>query len=198
MRSIESYIELLKTAQIIPSWQERLAEVRDHLLSLKPRYEGFGVPWELLAVLHMRECSNDFNRQILNGEPWKQMTTLIPKGLGPFESWRDAMWYAIVHHKINLLEENDLPEIMQFLEGWNGFGYFNKGKQSPYVWTGSNHGIGTGRYMADNTYDETAVDAQPGAGVMFLILTGRLQLEDSIIKIGNRGPNVQKLQEFLN
>ena len=54
-----------------------------------------------------------------------------------------------------------------FSEGYNGFGYRNKGKASAYATAGTNLYQG-GRYVADYVYSDTSWDQRPG--VMAIIL----------------------------
>lgn len=204
MRKKEEYMDLWATAEVLPEWRPVVHKAAERLLAMKDQYSSFAkVDWKLLAVLHMRESGNNFERQILNGEPWDFKTKLIPKGVGPFESWRDSTWYAIVFHGMNGLDFNDMGEVLSFLEAWNGWGYHSRGKQSPYLWSGTQHGEGTGKYVADGRYDADAEDKQIGAATMLLYLMAMEngELEPKIIGFGDAdtvedGP-VHKLQEFL-
>ena len=47
------------------------------------------------------------------------------------------------------------------LETYNGIGYANKGRPSPYLWAGTDQYV-SGKYVRDNVYDPNAVDQQPG------------------------------------
>lgn len=204
MRSAAEYKELWDKAIFLPNWEEIIDTTCKRLLELKKAYDSFaGIDWKLLAVLHMRECNNNFDRQILNGERWEKVTTLVPRGVGPFESWRDSTWYAIVHHGMNGIDFADITQVLAFMEGWNGWGYHAKGKQSPYLWSGTQLGVGTGKYVADGKYDPAAIDKQLGAATAYMQL---IKLENAgnlpkPIVFGDHdqdasGP-VHKLQTFL-
>lgn len=199
MRTFEEYEAWINEALILPEWYTTLKSCLTTLERLKHHYEGFGVPWEILAVLHMREASNDLGRQLLNGEYWGQRTTMIPKDIGPFPNWRESTWYAIVHHKINTLGDSP-EEILRFFENWNGWGYIRWNVPSPYVWSGTTLGLNVGKYVIDGIYSSTAEDMQPGAGTMYLLLKGVLSFEDNpliTIRYGDESSDVERLQTLL-
>lgn len=195
IRPVAAYDTLVSNMHILPEWVEKINAAKAKIIEAKSAYDGFLIPWEILAVIHMREAGNDFRRQILNGEPWAQTTKLVPAGIGPFDSWKDSTWYAIVHHGLVGLIGEPTNVILQFLETWNGWGYFSRGKQSPYLWSGSNMGLGVGKYVKDckDGYDLTAVDQQIGAAVMYLALTSEVA-----IATNPRAENIRKLQTLMN
>lgn len=132
-----------------------------------------GVPWVFVALAHYRECGNDFTRQILNGEPFSQKTTLHPSGLGPWDYWHDSAIFAIqrfLHAGRAPKYSNSIHYILSSLEAWNGLGYAMRGVNSPYLWAGSNHGEGVGKYIFDGEYDPNAKDKQLGCAVLLKIL----------------------------
>lgn len=135
----------------------------------KKKYEEVekltGVPWQVVAVIHGLEASYDFRRQILNGEPWDQRSTLVPAGYGPWDSWVEA---AITGFKIKTLPNKwDVGSTLYFLEGFNGYGYSNKGLISPYIYSYTNHYVsqGGGKYVRDGVFDRSAVSLQVGAAI---------------------------------
>src|ERR1700754_4869774 len=42
-----------------------------------------GVPWFVIAVIYERESSQRWDRQLAQGDPLNQVSTHVPKGLGP-------------------------------------------------------------------------------------------------------------------
>lgn len=214
MRPILSYEQDIQTAQVLPEWRRDLTKVTGTLQGIKKHYEGFDVPWDILAVIHMREASNNFDRQILNGQKINMTTTLVPAGRGPWASWRESTLEAIEHHNMAAISNAPLAEQLQFLERWNGMGYYKRNKKSPYVWSGTQHGLKVGKFIADGKYDANAVDRQPGAGTVLLILRGELQIlptepqpvevtPTTVIGIGSRDYEgdfrpVTSLQLYLN
>ena len=59
--------------------------------------------------------------------------------------------------------------MLYLLEKYNGFGYRNMGKATPYLWSFSNL-YEKGKYVADGRFDPEAVSKQCGAGVMLKAL----------------------------
>ncbi len=45
-----------------------------------------GVPWAVIAVIHERECSQDWTGSFAHGDPWN-MVSVHAHGRGPFRSW---------------------------------------------------------------------------------------------------------------
>jgi len=165
-RPLTYYRSKIATMEVHPGWCDRINSV---LAGLDRKwYSQFPCDSALLMALHYRECNNNRNCQMFNGERWNRRTTLVPKGLGPWNSAEDAMHAAIEYKQIPS-EFDEMAEALQFIEGWNGWGYMNKGVPSPYVWSGSNHYI-SGKYVADGQYDPAVVDRQLGAGVLYLAL----------------------------
>src|SRR5215469_13063769 len=60
----------------------------------KSRYQAVtartGVPWFIVAVIHDRECSQDWKGSLAQGDPWDRVSVHVPAGRGPFRSWEDA------------------------------------------------------------------------------------------------------------
>src|ERR1700681_4554651 len=76
--------------QIIP---KRMAEVNSVAARLvapdaKFRYQAVekatGVPWFVVAIIHEREASQNWNAQLGQGDPLKHTSIHVPKGRGPF------------------------------------------------------------------------------------------------------------------
>jgi len=67
----------------------------------KSRYlavsDATGVPWAAVAVIHERECSQDWGGSLAQGDPWKRVSVHVPAGRGPFNSWEEAAIDALVH-----------------------------------------------------------------------------------------------------
>jgi lysozyme family protein len=53
------------------------------------------VPWFVVGCLHMRESNGDFDTYLGNGQPLDMVTTIVPKGRGPFDSFLDGAIDAI-------------------------------------------------------------------------------------------------------
>jgi lysozyme family protein len=126
-----------------------------------------GVPWYLIGLLHMRESDLDFNTQLAQGDPLHKKSTHVPRGRGPFPTWSSGAYDALVTLKgWNKIKDWRLEKILYYSELYNGWGYYNHGVPSAYVWAGTNIYKG-GKYIADGVWSSSAVDQQPGvAGVL--------------------------------
>ena len=152
------------------------------LIAAKPRYKAVeaktGVPWWAIAVIHVRESSQNWNRSLAQGDPWNQVSTHVPRGRGPFDSWEDAAIDALVNCGPYLARKKDWSAgaALANLELYNGAGYAARGKPSPYVWAGTDQYSG-GKFVADGVYDPSHVDSQPGCAGM---LKAMMALDSSI------------------
>src|SRR4051812_28350724 len=76
---------------IKPARQAEFAHLAAQLVANKTRYQEVekwtGVPWYMVAVLHMRESDADFNTYLGNGDPLHHVTTHVPRGRGPFKTF---------------------------------------------------------------------------------------------------------------
>ncbi|WP_213287582.1 hypothetical protein [Bradyrhizobium sp. sGM-13] len=153
------------------------AGIAKALVASKVRYKAVeamtGVPWWVIAVIHQRESSQNWQRSLAQGDPWNRVSTHVPKGRGPFNSWEEAAVDALVNCGPYLARKKDwsLGGALANLELYNGAGYVNRGKPSPYLWAGTNQ-YTTGKFVADGVYDPTHIDQQPGcAGLLMAMMT---------------------------
>lgn len=158
-------------------------------IRLKSRYlkvaKQTGVPWEWLAVIHMRESNNNFAGVLHNGEKIigsGRKTKLVPRGRGPFPSWEEAAIDALAIKKLVGLPKATwtLGKQLYEAERFNGFGYFNKGKRSPYVWAGSSMQQ-RGKFIRDHVYSASTMDTQLGVAPV-LKRIGELERTKSVPK----------------
>jgi len=137
------------------------------LLAAKSRYQAVeaktGVPWFIIAVIHQRESSQNWNASLAQGDPWNRVSTHVPKGRGPFRSWEEAAIDALVNCAPYAARNKDwsVGGTLLLLEQYNGLGYAAKGVPSPYLWAGTDQYV-SGKYVRDGVYDTTAVDKQLG------------------------------------
>jgi lysozyme family protein len=127
-----------------------------------------GVPWWFIAVTHERESSQNWSRSLAQGDPWNRVSTHVPKGRGPFNSWEDAAYDALVKCHPFAAKNKDwsIGGALAMLEKYNGLGYASKGLPSPYIWAGTNQYV-RGKYVADGVFDPNHVDTQLGcAGLL--------------------------------
>lgn len=146
-------------------------KVADRIIANKAVYQEIeketGVPWWFIGVVHYRESNLDMSTNIANGQSFKKKTTIVPKGRGPFSSFKEAAVDALVNCAPYAAKNKDWTPAgaMTMFEKYNGLGYANKGVPSPYVWAGTDQYI-SGKYVADHVYDADKVDEQLGcAGI---------------------------------
>lgn len=149
-----------------------------------------GVPWWAIAVIHERESSQNWQRSLAQGDPWNRVSTHIPAGRGPFNSWEDAAIDALVNCHPYLARKKDwsIGPALANLELYNGAGYANRGKPSPYVWAGTDQ-YTAGKFIADGVYDPGHVDNQPGCVGM---LKAMMALDSSIKLEAPKTPTPKK------
>lgn len=141
--------------------------IAKRLVAAKARYQKVedktGVPWPFIAVTHQREASQNWNTQLGQGDPLDRVSTHVPKGRGPFATWEDGAYDALVNCHPFAARNKDwsIGGTLAMLEQYNGLGYFRMGKPSPYVWAGTDQ-YSAGKYVADGKYDPNHVDRQPG------------------------------------
>lgn len=147
-------------------------QVADRLMDAKARYQVVEartkVPWWFIAVVHEREASQNWKSSLAQGDPWNRKSTHVPEGRGPFKSWEDAAYDALVNCPPYAARNTDWSPggALTMLEKYNGLGYYRKGLPSPYVWAGTNQ-YTKGKYVADGVYNPDVVDTQPGvAGLL--------------------------------
>ena len=173
--------------------------------SAKARYESVsgrtGVPWAVIAVIHERECSQDWTRSLAQGDPWNRTSVHVPAGRGPFISWEAAAVDALVNCPPYAARNKDwsIGEALTKLEEYNGLGYAARGLPSPYLWSGTDR-YTSGKYVRDGVYDPDAVDQQLGcAGLLKAMValdpTAGLASEQSVSitsgRIRNSSPSRQ-------
>lgn len=150
------------------------------LVAAKDRYVAVekltGVPWYMIAVIHMRESSQDWKASLAQGDPWNKVSTHVPKGRGPFRSWEEAAVDALNIDGLAKVIDWRLEKIAYYLESYNGWGYFSHGVPSPYVWSWTNIQK-PGKYTADGYWSPNATDTQPGC---MALLKAMMALDQTI------------------
>lgn len=127
-----------------------------------------GVPWWFIAVAHEREASQNWSLSLAQGDPWNRKSVHVPANRGPFKSWEDAAYDALVNCPPYAARNKDWSPggALAMLEKYNGLGYWRKGIPSPYIWAGTNQ-YTRGKFVADGVFSGTTVDSQLGcAGLL--------------------------------
>lgn len=170
---------------ITPSRAAEIAAVAKRLVA--PNAKGIysqiqeltGVPWWVIAVIHEREASQNWNCNIAQGDPWNAPSRHVPKGRGPFKSFIDAAVDALKNCAPRAAEWKDwtVGGALTILEEYNGLGYEQyHAEASPYIW-GATDQEQRGKYVGDGEYSAATWDTQLGCAAMFLAM---MQLDNSI------------------
>lgn len=130
-----------------------------------------GVPWEVVACTHGLEASFNFEKNLMNGQPLGQVTTWVPRGYGPWDTWEESAVdaFKLKDEEGKLPKEWDLGNTLDFLLRYNGTGYEKyHNLNSPYLWSYTNHyaNQGGGKYVSDGKFDRNAISLQVGAALM--------------------------------
>jgi len=175
--SLEYYRNLYNTMSVLPKHKGpvdlavlRIKKSQDRYVlaaEMVNKAHSLKVNWKVIACIHSLEASGDFSKNLANGQPITQRTTIVPKGLGPWESFEHSCVDAIGHERWDSVNFDDIGSILKAVEGYNGMAYSKMGKNSPYLWSFSNHGIGVGKYIRDHVYSPTAVSSQIGWSILY-------------------------------
>jgi lysozyme family protein len=131
-----------------------------------------GVTWPHIAVLHRRESDANFHTYLGNGDSLGRPTTHVPKGRGPFlgpDGFVNGSLDALHLDGLDSVKDWRLEKILYYCEIFNGTGYANKGRPSPYIWGGTNIQV-RGKYTGDGWYNPLVWDSQPGCAPLLWMI----------------------------
>ena len=154
---------------------ESFNSVANRLVAHKDRYvtvsDATTVPWFVIAVIHERESSQDWETNLAHGDPFDKVSIHVPAGRGPFETWEDAAYDALMNcaPHAGLWKDWSAGGTLTLLEEYNGLGYAFHGVPSPYIWSGTDQ-YRSGKYTADHVYDPNYVDHQLGCAGLILAM----------------------------
>lgn len=199
---------------------ERTAEVEQQVEAImvdRDRYQRVGrqldVPWFVVAALHYADTGRDFTVHLHNGDPLTERTHHLPdgrpvEGEPPF-TWEDSAADALCLHHFDQWSDWSIAGVLFKLEGRGGWGYrlHHPEVLSPYLWNYSTC-YSQGKYVTDDTWNETAVGQRCGAAVLLRRLAERDLIEFAACGESAPGllcyaetetsPWVEALQQFLN
>lgn len=178
----KEYVDLWRSCVIRPSRVAEVDAIVNRVVAHKDRYtkagKPHGVPWHVVAVIHMLEGSGSFSTHLHNGDPLTARTVRVPKGrpkngTPPFK-WEASASDALVFDGLSTWKNWTLPGTLFALERFNGFGYRSKKIQihSPYLWSFSNQ-YSMGKFVSDGHFSPSAVSQQCGAAVLLRRMVGR-------------------------
>ncbi len=174
------YANLWDKAVIQEGDADNARKVASRIFANKDRYikvaERISHPelWPLIGALHDREDGGNFSGVLHNGEHiigTGRKTSLVPAGRGPFSTWENSAVDALTMpgkewHKI---DSWPIARWLYEAEKFNGFGYYSRGINSPYVWSGTSLQQ-RGKYVADGVWSANAWDNQLGVAVVLKAL----------------------------
>ena len=160
---------------------QRLASTSKTIIKNRARYEAAGHAinhselWPIIAALHWRESSGNFNTQLAQGDPLNRVSTHVPAGMGPYATWEDGAEAALRLKGWQNIDEWPISRQLYEAERYNGFGYFSRGVNSPYVWAATSLQQ-AGKYVADGAWSSTAWDSQLGVAAILKDLLPRIDV----------------------
>lgn len=142
------YAKLLSTMKIKPTWSAAIDRAAKQIIAGKDRYIEVSkhvnnMPWELIGIIHKLESDCDFTKHLHNGDSLQRRTHQVPagrpaEGSPPFTFLESAI-DAIKMKGYDRVPSWDDSYICYCLEKYNGFGYYMRGVESPYLWSGTQH-----------------------------------------------------------
>lgn len=148
--------------------------VANYAIAHKATYQEIearsGVTWPHVAIIHRRESDADFNTYLGNGDPLHEVSTHVPKGRGPFQTFADGAVDALKLDGLTSVIDWRLEKILYYCEIYNGTGYDARGLPSPYIWGGTNIQK-PGKYVADGVFNSRVWDTQPGCAPMLFMIS---------------------------
>src|ERR1035437_6594185 len=137
-----------------------------------------GVPWPVIAVIHEREASQRWDRSIAQGGRIDRPSVNCPQGRGPFTSWENAGYDALVACAPYAAHWTDWSAggALTILEQYNDLGYAagpsdaETGKHyppqpSPYICADTDQ-YTSGKYIRDHVFKPDVVDPQDGCAAL--------------------------------
>lgn len=201
------YTRLLRKMKVKASWIPVFKRVSNRIKRNKERYEtvsrmcGGKIPWEFIGVIHNLECSLSFNKHLHNGDSLKRKTRRVPAGRprsrGPW-TWEQSAVDALKMKNFHKINHWSMERMCYELERYNGFGYRNKGINTPYLWSGTTV-YTKGKYIRDHVFSRSAVSKQTGT-IPLLIATmnggspGKIDVKD----LTKKSSKMRFLQRFIN
>lgn len=185
----DEYTHLWATMDINKGRVDDFQQAANTILKGKEIYlsiqETTNVPWDMIGLIHYRESNCNFNTHLHNGDSLRKRTVNVPSGRPktgnpPFQFTESAI-DALQYDGLDKITNWSIELRAYFLERYNGFGYRNKGINSPYLWAGTDNYI-NGKFYADGKYSSTIIDKQLGCmGILFTLF----DLDKSIVQTSN-------------
>lgn len=150
--------------------------IADRILKVYDRYtpitQKTGVPEWAIGILHYRESNLNFGTYLGNGQSLSRRTTIVPKGRGPFASFEEGGVDALKYEGLDKVGNWTAARFLFESEKYNGFGYYMRGVNSPYVWGGTSHQQ-RGKFTSDGVFNSNVMDTQLGSAAILKALCER-------------------------
>lgn len=160
-QKVHSGMTILRTAAV----EAGANKILDGMARYQAVEKLTGVPWFFIGALHYRESTCDFSDCLANGQSIGRVTSIEPKGAGPWATWEDSAVWALQHEGFLSVTDWTGTEVwgVCLFEGerFNGEGYHLHGWANPYLFGGTNY-YSSGKYIRDHVYDPSVVDPQIG------------------------------------
>jgi lysozyme family protein len=197
------YYNLWNRAKIRPEKREAARSVAATVLRNRARYERIavatGVPWYWIGLTHNLEGGGRFDTYLGNGQRLNAVTTIVPKGRGPFRTFEDGAIDALSLKRIVNLPEGTwtFAFCLYQAERYNGFGYVSRKINSPYLWSFTDL-YTKGKYVKDGVFSATAVSSQVGFAAalkMLIEISGdaNMKLQDTVAEASILAPTLLRL-----
>jgi hypothetical protein len=127
-------------------------------------------------AINERESGNRFDTYLGNGQSLHHVTTMVPRGRGPWASWDAGAIDGLHYDRVDVPHEWTLEYALFRSETWNGLGPRLHGKPTGYNWSGTTIYKG-GKYTetpSGSTWNPGMWDEQLGT---FLIMQKLIELD---------------------
>jgi len=160
----------------------------------RARYEAVaaraGVPAQLVAAIHWRESTGNFNTYLHQGDRLGRPAVHVPRDIPVFHEWDEAAVHALnmkstLREAMNITQHTtELAALATYAEYYNGLGYHYRGKPSPYVFSGTDQ-YSRGKFVRDGVYSSVTRDRQLGVMTMIQYIRAK---EGGDVNLPGAGP----------
>jgi len=180
----EYYTSLAKSVELDPARAPELRKIGERIIASKAYYsevqKASGIPWYVIGCLHYREASLNFMGHLHNGDPLLMKTVHVPSDrpqIAPWPPQRSSLkqiWQISAIDALGELKARTskwtIERTCWALEGYNGYGCFDHGINTPYLWNYTNKYSGGG-YASDGHYSGSYKSKQAGLYSLLLALS---------------------------
>lgn len=168
------------SAKLNPAWSIALDKLVSRYQRTQATYVQIqnmrpnGIPAAVCFGLLYRESDNDMTCSPAQGDSLSRRSTHVPRGRIPnveppytFLQAAEDSYYSPQLDHMDAKDWSSIGAALDNSEGFNGWGYRNRGMVSPYVWSGTSV-YQRGKFVADGRLDRSFVDKQAGVAAILL------------------------------